>query len=69
MFEFLFSDKESLQKEAIRRMAVKILMTNASLVNRKSNATKCVVEFPFKMKSCITFIMYEAFSKQKETYA
>ena len=36
----LFVDKESLQKEAIRSMTVKILTTNSSLVNGTSNATQ-----------------------------
>ena len=48
MFQFLFVDKESLQKEAIRRMAVKILMTNSSLVNSMSNVMDVWLSFQSK---------------------
>ena len=40
VFQFLFVDKESLQKEALQSMAVKILTTNYSLVNGTSNMTQ-----------------------------
>ena len=60
--------EESLQKEAMRSMAMKILITNSSLVNGTSNMTKCdgcVVELSIKLKSCVTFKS----SKQKEIHA